>query len=186
MTARLITPPVALPVALAAAKANLGIDGTDMDATITAWVLGITAYVEHYTGRALISQGWRVTLDSFGDSIRLEKPPTIAVASVKFLDAAGDLQTLDPADYLVDKITEPGYVLPGRGKSWPATFAEINAVSVDYTCGYGLTDADVPEGIKLFILAKLREQFDPAVRMERDTVQSNFLDRLLDPFKVYA
>lgn len=186
MTARLIIPPAAPAVSLAAAKTALRIDGDDLDVTITAWITGITAYVQHYVGRALITQGWRVTLDSFPDAIELPHPPTLTVDAIRFQDADGALQTLDPADYMADKVTEPGYVVPGRGKAWPATYDEINAVQVDYTCGYGPTDASVPDGIKLFILAKLVEQFDPATRLEKDTVQSTFIDRLLDPFKVYS
>jgi uncharacterized phiE125 gp8 family phage protein len=186
MTTRLITPPAALPVTLAAAKKNLKIDGTDQDDEVSDWVRGIASHVEHYTGRALIAQQWRVTLDRFPDAINLEKSPIVSVEGVQFLDADGVLQTLDPADYIVDAVSEPGYVVPGRGKAWPATYREINAVSVDYTCGYGASPAAIPAGIKLYILAKLREQFDPAVRMERDTVQSSFIDSQLDPFKVYA
>lgn len=186
MTARLITPPAALPVSMAAAREAVRADGTELDVSITAWITGITAYVEHYIGRALITQGWRVTLDDFPEAIELEKPPTIAVSAVRFLDADGVQQTLDPADYLVDDVSEPGYVVPARGRAWPETFDEINAVKVDYTCGYGPSDADVPDGIKLFILAKLVEQFDPAARPEKGTVQSTFIDHLLDPFKVYA
>lgn len=185
MTARLISPPAALPVTLEAAKNNLGIDGAAMDGMVTAWVAGIVAHVEHQTGRALVQQGWRVTLDGFSAAIRLGSP-TISVESVKYLDADGAQQTLDPADYLLDLVSEPAYIVPAPGKAWPSTAGRINAVTVDYTCGYGPDDSTIPAGIKLFILAKLREQFDPAVRLERDTVQSSFLDRLLDPFRVYA
>jgi uncharacterized phiE125 gp8 family phage protein len=186
MTARLITPPTGLPVTLDEAKANMGIDGTDQDAVLTAWIMGVTAYAEQMTHRAIMQQGWRVTLDAFPDAIRLEAPKLLSVQSVNFVDAAGADQVLDPADYRVDTVSEPGYIVPARGKAWPVTYDEINAVSVDYTCGYGNAPADVPAGIRLFILAKLREQFDPAVRVEKDTVQATFIDRLLDQYVVYA
>jgi uncharacterized phiE125 gp8 family phage protein len=186
MTARLIMPPAALPITLDSAKKNLKIDGTDQDDVVSDWVRGIVAYVEFCTQRALINQRWRVTLDKFPGAIRLDKPPTVSVNEVQFLDASGVRQTLDPADYLVDAVSEPGYVVPGRGKAWPTTYPEINAVTVDYTCGYGTGPEAVPAGIKLYILAKLREQFDPAVRVERDTVQSSFIDGQLDQFKVYG
>jgi hypothetical protein len=83
-------------------------------------------------------------------------------------------------------VSEPAYVVPARGKSWPAASGEINAVTVDYTCGYGATEASVPEGIKLYLIAKLREQYDPVVKLDRVVLQNSFLDRLLDRYMVYA
>lgn len=72
-----------------------------------------------------------------------------------------------------------------RGKAWPTTCDRINAVNVDVVAGYGETEASIPKGIKLYILARLVEQYDPAIRVEKDTVQSSFLDGLLDRYKVY-
>jgi uncharacterized phiE125 gp8 family phage protein len=186
MTVRLVTPPAALALSLASAKAALRIDGSDQDELVSSWVAGIVSYAEHITGRSFVNQGWRVTLDAFPDAIELPRPPVIQVASVQFLDSNDALQTLSPADYVSDIASEPGYVVPARGKSWPATYDEINAVTVECTCGYGANESAVPAGIKLYILAKLREQFDPAIHADRGAVQSSFLDSLLDPFKVYA
>ena len=186
MTPRLLTPPAELPVSLQEAKDALGIDGGALDVSVTAWILGVAEFVEQYTRRALITQSWRLTGDAFPDVIRLPNSPAVSVESIKFIDAGGALQVLAPTDYLVDIESEPGRIVPGRGLAWPVTYDEINAVTVNYTCGYGSTAESVPAQIKLFILAKLREQYDPAVRMERDTVQSSFIDRLLDRAKVYG
>ena len=184
MPTRLITPPAALPVSLAEAKLNLRIDGNEQDTMIEAWLHGITAHAEHVTGRSFINQTWRVTLDAFPDAIELPVP--VSSVTVKYLDESGVENTLDPADYLVDSASEPGYAVPNIGKSWPTTYDRINAVNVDVVAGYGATEASVPNGIKLYILAKLVEQYDPAIKAEKDTVQSSFVDRLLDPYKVYA
>lgn len=184
MTQRQITPPATLAVTLDQAKANMRIDGSDMDALVMMWIAGVTATVEHELGRALVTQGWRVTLDAFPAAIRLAMPPLMSVESVKFFDVAGALQILDPLDYVVDAINEPGYIMPAPGKAWPATAVRVNAVMVDYTCGY--TAGSMPANVSLYILAKLVEQFDPATRMERDTVQSIFLDRLLDACRTYS
>ncbi|MGO4479981.1 hypothetical protein AB4Z32_27505, partial [Massilia sp. 2TAF26] len=153
---------------------------------VAAWVAGIVAHAEHYTGRAFINQAWRVTLDSFPDAIELPHPPIATVTQLRFMPTSGTMQTLDPADYVLDASSEPGYVVPARGKAWPATYAEINTVSVDYTCGYGADDTAVPAGIKLYLIAKLREQYDPAIRAEQVTIQGCYIDRLLDRYVVYA
>ena len=184
MPTRLITPPAALAVSLAEAKLNLRIDGNEQDSMIEAWIHGITAHAEHLTGRSFINQTWRVTLDSFPDAIELPGP--VSSVTVKYIDEAGTEQTLDQADYIVDSASEPGYAVPGVGKAWPATYDRINAVNVDVVAGYGDSEVNVPKGITLYILARLVEQYDPAVRVEKDTVQSSFLDRMLDRWKVYA
>ncbi|MCE3262621.1 MAG: hypothetical protein K0R43_1700 [Pseudoduganella sp.] len=185
MTTRLITPPATPALSLADAKDALKIDTSDQDAQVEAWVAGITAHAEHLTGRAFVTQTWRVTLDAFPDAIELAHPPISAVSSVKFIDTNGVLQTLDPQDYVLDKESEPGYVVPAPEKSWPSTASQINAVKVEYTCGYGV-DTDIPESIRLYLIAKLREQYDPAIKADKGTVQSSFLDRLLDRETVFA
>ena len=63
MATLLISPPSALAVSLSSAKEHLKIVGNDHDALVTAWIEGITAHAEHVTGRPIINQTWRVTLD---------------------------------------------------------------------------------------------------------------------------
>jgi uncharacterized phiE125 gp8 family phage protein len=189
MTARLITPPAELAVSLLEAKQNLGfrIAATDDDARIRAWIEGITAHAEHYTGRAVINQTWRVTLDRFPDAIQLAMPPLVSVTSLKYLDAEGVEQTLDPQDYLIDAVSEPGYAVPAPGKTWPSTADQINAVKVEYVAGYGTDSTATPAAIRLYILAKLAEQFDPATRtISKESVGASYLDRLLDRYKVWC
>jgi uncharacterized phiE125 gp8 family phage protein len=158
-----------------AARAN----GTAMDAEITEKVQGIIEDAEHETGRAFIAQIWQVTLDSFPDAIKLPNAPLASVVYVKFYDAAGVQQTLDPADYQVDDKSEPGYVVPAFGKAWPATAPGINRVEVQYVCGYGPSDADVPAAIKSYILGMLECQYYP-------NGNAQYLSRLLDRFRTYA
>lgn len=183
MTTRLVTPPASLAVSLDDAKLQLRIDGTAEDALVESWVKGITEHAEHYTGRAFVNQGLRVTLDSFPAAIRLDRSPVVSVESVKFYDANNVLQTLNSADYVVDNVSEPGYIVPAPGKAWPVTADRINAVSVDFTAGYGVDSASVPNGIKLYIIAKLVEQYD--ANPVKESVQTSYVDRLLDPFVVY-
>ena len=185
MTTRMVTPAVGLAVSLNEAKDTLRLDVDELDASIARWVRGITMSAEHETGRAFISQGWRVTLDAFPDAIRLDKSPVVSVESVRFYDADDVLQTLDPADYYVDMVTEPGYVIPAAGRAWPATSARANAVMVDFTCGYGESHDEVPDAAQIYILARLAEQFDPATGQLRDSPRSDFVTRLLDGVKVY-
>lgn len=179
MTERLITPPVALAVSLDAARRVARANGTALDDELSDKIRGITEDAEHATGRAFITQVWSVTLDKFPDAIRLPNAPLVSVDHVKFYDVDGVQQTLDPRDYLADIASEPGYVVPAPGRAWPATATRINAVEVQYVCGYGDSDADVPASIKQYILGMLENSYYPSA-------SAQYLPRLLDRAKVYS
>lgn len=181
---RLVAPPQTLAVSLEEAKSQLRIDGNDMDALVEAWVDGITEHAEHYTGRSFINQTWRVTLDRFPEAIKLYHPPVSSVVQLKFYDKDGVLRTLHPADYELDNASEPGYIVPAVGVQWPESQDRINAVIVEFVCGYGETHASMPKGIKTYIIAKLVEQFDASVKL--DKIGESFIDRLLDRYKIWA
>lgn len=186
MSIEQITPPASLAVSLALAKETLRITHSALDATITLWIESITEEAEHAVGRSFINQQWRLTLDRFGDAIRLSSPPTVSVESIEYFDADNVLQTLDPADYTVDLKSLPGYVVPAVGKAWPAAYDRINALTVEYTCGYGPTEASVPKGAKQYVLYRLAEQFDPATAEFKATARSVYAERLLDRIRVYG
>jgi uncharacterized phiE125 gp8 family phage protein len=181
MTTRQVSPPKLTAVSLADAKDALRIDQDDssFDTQIAIWVAGITQEAEHITGRAFVNRAMRVTLDGFSDSIKLSAP-TASVESVKFVGVDLVEYELDPADYYADTVTEPGYAIPGRGKAWPATAPGVNTVTVDYTAGYGPDATTTPPSAKLYILARLVEQWDPIVKEFKETVKSNFVAHLLD------
>jgi hypothetical protein len=46
--------------------------------------------------------------------------------------------------------------------------------------------AAVAPNVRLYVLAKLVEQIDPITRAERETVQSAYVDRLLDLCRTYT
>ncbi len=184
MTTRQIAPPATLPVTLAEARQALRIDGTAMDAQVTTWLEGIVEELEHRTGRAFINRPCRLTLDALCGDIAFDHPPLAEVTSFKFLDASGVEQTLDPQDYFLDQVSEPGFAMPAPGKTWPTTFCRANAVNIEYIAGYGETPATVPKKARLYILAKLLEQFDPAARPEPDSPQAKFIEGLALSLKV--
>ena len=183
MATRLITPPYALAVSLATAKEHLKITGSDQDAMVTAWIEGITAHAEHEIGRAIVNQTWRVTLDEFEDVIEI--PTGATSATVKYYDTAGIEQTINPSEYIIDAVNIPSSIRPEVNKVWPDTYGRINSVNIDVVCGYGASDSNVPSGLKLYILAKLVEQYDPASVPDKGTVQSSYIDSMLDRFKTY-
>lgn len=184
MASRLILPPTALAVDFDVAKEHVKADGNALDASVTAWVEGITAHAEHYTGRSFISQMWLMTLDKFPDLIKLCNPRLIEVETLRYYDADDVLQRLTSADYIVENDGDQSYIRPARNKQWPDTDPDrISAVSVEIMCGYGSNHAAVPKAIKLYIYAKLVEQFKPGKPVE---VQTSFIDSLLDRYKIWS
>ena len=180
MSARLITPPAALPVSLAAAITSARAEGAGLDAEIELDVRAIAGEVQHAIQRSLITQTWRVTLDAFPAKIKLGMPPLIDVEYIKFYDAGGTLRTLDPQDYIADAVSEPGYVMPAPGRAWPATATRIGAVEVQYRAGYGISHTSVPAQVQSYILARIAEKHAPGEG------RGAHLGRLLDGMGVYG
>lgn len=187
MTLVRITPPAALAVSLALAKQTLRISAsnTSLDDTIGLWLQTVTDECEHQLQRALITQAWRLKLDDFPDTIELAYGPVISITSIQYYDVDNVLQTLDPGAYVLNPDSVPGTVKPEEDFEWPETRPKASVVIVEYSCGYGPTDATVPAGAKQYILARLAEQFDPATKEFSKTVQSEYLPRLLDRHRVY-
>lgn len=185
MTSRQITAPTVLAVSLEDARANLRVDGTDLDSLITLWVQGITASMEHEIGQCIMAQTWKVSLDAFPTEIALPHP-VIGITSVKYFDVAGVEQTLATSAYKINRSAYKTTITPVFGTTWPVTQDDTGVITVIVECGYGSTPASTPANVRLYILAKLVEGFDPATRSERDTVQSNFITRLLDACRSYA
>lgn len=187
MALKLIIPPAEEPVTLAEAKAQCRVDGTDDDVFIGALIQSAREMAEHQTGRALVTQTWELVLDAFPAAFVLRRPPIIAVDSVKFLDADGVQQTLDPADTLLDKDNEPGYLVPAYGKTWPDSYPVPNAVRVRYTAGYGGA-ANVPESIKAWMKLMIGTAYanrETVLAGQISTLGRAYWDALLDPYRLY-
>lgn len=183
-----IAAPASEPLTLAEAKLHCRVDGNDDDARIAGFIIAARQQAEHETGRALVTQTWELVHDKFPEAFVLRKAPIQSVESVKYLDGAtGTQQTLAPADYLLDKDSEPGYVVPAYGKAWPATWPVPNAVRVRYICGYG-DAAAVPQAIKQWMLlgiGTLYDQGETFVTGQIGSIPDRFWAGLLDPYRLY-
>jgi uncharacterized phiE125 gp8 family phage protein len=176
-------PPAAEPVTLAEALAHLRevADGGENDAVITRLITVARAACEEHTERTLITTPWVLKLDAFTDAIELHHPPIIAVTAVRYKDTEGAEQTIDSADYVLDSASEPGWLVPAPGTSWPATqTGAVNTVTIEYTAGYGATAAAVPAPLKHWILCAIQHMHD-----ERGwDVPDDFARGLIRPFRL--
>lgn len=152
----------AAPVQIEALLTHLRIDPIDTDAATHAeldmldhlqqLLDAATEHVQGETRQQLTDARFRLTVDAFpiGREFRLPKPPLRSVESVKYIDVAGQVQTLDTSAYLVDTTQKPGRVIIRPGHSWPQADTIANAVRVEFTAGYEDTN-DVPQALRLAI-----------------------------------
>lgn len=182
-------PPTVEPITLADALVHLRADADSgaNDAYVTTLISVAREACEDRIERTLIETAWTLTLDSFPEAIQLASPPIIAVQSVVYLDLAGVQQTLNPADYLLDRASQPGFLVPAYDKTWPDTREQINAVTVSFTAGYGATAADVPKPLRQWMLLAIGDMYgNRNATSDKPSVSRSFADALLDPYKVYG
>jgi uncharacterized phiE125 gp8 family phage protein len=185
MYVRLISTSVE-PVAIDDVRATCKIDDSVGVASLTPLMVAARELAEQETGRSVALSEWQLKLDAFPEGeICLPWPSIIDVDSVKYLDAAGVEQTLDPAKYVVDTHSEPGRIVLAPGQAWPVTQSlAVNTVTVAYSAGYA-TAAVVPQSIKQWIYLHVRHWFDnPEEPMKK--IESTFADALLDRYRVYG
>ncbi len=153
MTSILIAGPGEEPVTLAEAKAWCRIDSTDDDALLAALITAARLQVESATGRALVTQSWRLTLR------HAPRLVVLPVAPVQSLTVAPD-----------------GAVLQGDAV---LLVSPMDGLTIDYVAGYG--DAGtVPGDLKqaiLVLVAYWYEHRDTA----SGTTPAGF-DRLVAPY----
>lgn len=156
MGLKLITQPASFPVTLAEAKAHCRVEDSAEDATLNGLIAAATDYVEQYTGKALITQTWQLTLDGFFDSILLPKNPIQSITAIRYFNVAGDIQTLSDEYYTADITGDPAWVVINSDKTWPDTLDGVNVVQINFLAGY----TAVPPSIKHAILMIIAQWFD--------------------------
>jgi uncharacterized phiE125 gp8 family phage protein len=154
MSTKIIAPPELEPITLEEAKLHLRVDGTDEDVLIGLLIIAAREAAEHETWRALMTQTLELGLSCWPCKIYLPHPPVISVTSIKYLDLAGILQTLDPEDYIVDDYSEPAKIVPAYGKCWPMIRHQPNAILVRYEAGYP-NITSVPQAIKSWMMLRI-------------------------------
>ena len=183
----LVTPPASEPVALSDAKLHLRVDIDDEDSLISGMVASARELVERWTGRALLTQTWKWTADSFPwyyKPIVLGRAPLIAVSQIQYYDTSGVLQTLASNQYNADPLSRAGEIWPAFGVQWPYTNLQSNAVTVTFTAGYADTPT-VPSSLKSAILLTLGDLYENRESsMPSGIVENPAVQRLIDPYRL--
>ena len=142
MSLILLEPPAEEPLALSAAKDYLRIEHNDDDDLITALITAARLHVEAATGRLLITQSWRLTLDVWpvDGVVKLPLFPLNEITAVRVIAADGTPTSIDPDTLLIDAASTPARLylpaplVPGKA---------LAGIEIDADVGYGAAE-DVP------------------------------------------
>jgi uncharacterized phiE125 gp8 family phage protein len=153
--------PAAEPITLAEAKAHLRVDISDDDALIATQIAAARQWVEAQTGRALITQSWRLTLDAWpeGDAVSLVRPPVQAVTAIRTIATGGAATIWTAENYALAFGAEPQRLLR-LSAAWPAIGRDRSGIEIDLTCGYGAAAAGVPAALRQATLLKLAQLYE--------------------------
>ncbi len=155
-----VTAPASEPVSAAEARSWLRLtdsaDPLESDSTYSTrlelYIATARDYVERFLGRQLIQTTLVMRLDCFPDWMLLPRPPLVSVQSVTYYDSDNVSQTLATSQYDVSIYGVAGRIIPKFGVVWPITYIRPDAVTVNYTGGYGTTGSSVPAPIRTAIL----------------------------------
>lgn len=189
----LIAQPTLKPVTRTEVKAALDIGYTDKDTLIDGLIAAATAHFQNTLEMPLCEQSWSQSFEEICGTLYLEKTPVISVTSVKYIDGAGDEQTVDTADYSL-VVDETSTSIKFRsGYTAPTLSSEIiPGVAVIYKSGYANAGSDpnftstVPDDIKQAMFLLIRQWFDnPSAIVVGTTVAKmpNAVDALLSPYR---
>lgn len=190
MPIKLITGPSVEPVSIAEVKTSARIDGTEFDTQATIAIAAMRSQAEARLARCLITQTLELILDDFPTGeIELIMPGVQEIITVKYIDAAGVEQTLSDTTYTLGEdsiIADLYWLYPAQDVAWPATQASANAVRIQFKAGYGDAAANVPQDIRLWIIAHAVQILQsPDGYVEQKFSPLPYVDRLLHPHIIY-
>ena len=162
-----------LPLERDTVKEHLNIALTDgsQDDKLDMLIVAAKERLERDIDRVIMSCSFRMTGPCFGNRVRIDMQPVTSVTSVRYIDADGAEQTLDSADYRW--LSDRREIWPAIGSTFPDTYSGLpDAVTVEYTVGYGNDAGCIPRLIKQAMLLCIGKWFfDPA--MESSALHSS-------------
>lgn len=157
-----VTPAAVQPVTLSELADQMNLDdGGYSEALVTAYGFAGREWLEATTKSVLISTTYDCSFDVMDNcGIRLPRRPVTSVASVKYLDQSGTLQTLDPSKYDVDTKSIWTVIRPKPNSAFPITSFSPNAVTIRFTAGSASDATGVSPLAKLAITSWAAHQYE--------------------------
>jgi len=177
------------PLTLDDAKDWARIDTDDDDSTVRRLIKSSTNRLEAVTGRRFINTTLTAYFDGFPTSDRdwleLRVLPVSSVSSIKYLAASdGTETTWSSSNYSVDNKSEnmPVRITPVFSESYPTARDVPNSVYVEFVCGYGAADTNVPDDIRHTIAAMVSHYYTNR-ELTAPVRMSSFLQDMIDKIR---
>lgn len=150
MTVSELSPPTALPLSVAQAKAYCRADGSDEDSIFTGLIRAAVAAIESEAGRFLVTRTAQLNLPRFpySSSVRhyllddvngrilLPKSPVWNVTGISYLDGDQSSQTWSSSEWSLRAGNDPDAIEADADYCFPSTYPSDSAVTVTYQAGY--------------------------------------------------
>lgn len=171
MRSVVVTVPPIAAVTAAEAKAAGVFKADDVDAfvsTLLAAAQGTIDGPDGWLGRAVGLQTLELSRPAFcmspgGAVISLPLPPIAEIVSIKYDDADGVEQTVDPDSYaLVGDV-----VAPRRGSYWPSPAPGLASVRITYTAGWAADKVPAPIKHAIMLMAAKLKTVAPSAGVVR-------------------
>lgn len=205
----LVTAPASEPVTTSEVKTFLRIDSSDEDTLLSNLITAARQSAESYTGRAFITQTWKMFLDGWPygkgewwDGVRqlpirelhglselnIPLPPLQSITHVKTYDDDDTATTFSSSNYYVSSYSGD-YARNGRislrtSATWPTYERDSDGIEIQFVAGYGDSASDVPQQIKQAILQEVAYLYENRSACEGDCIACDVAKRLLNPFKL--
>ena len=146
----IVTPPAIEPVSLVAAKLYLRVDHDAEDGLIADLTRAARETVEAFTGRALVIRrvvetrdGWNTRPDG---AVRLALAPVATVHAIRVARADGAMIAVAGPP----RVDADGGLI--RLASYPAPAFPVAGIEIEYSAGYGATEAACPAPLRQAVL----------------------------------
>lgn len=185
MTSVLILAPAVEPLTVADLRAHLRLSSTAEDGLLEDYLKAAREYVERSTARALISQKWRMYLDSWpeGRCVRLPVAPVLSVDDVIVYDGNGMARPLAGDKWQLSSGGEPARVKISLDTGVPVS--AMMGAEIEFSAGYGPVAEAVPSAFKQAIRLLVAHWFEnrEAGSENLDSIPHG-VERLLSSYKV--
>jgi len=182
---RLVTAPATEPLTLSEVKIELKVDDSNEDDFITSLIVASRMWVEGHFWVPLISQTWAMQFDKSELNTliwNVNKAPLISFSSVTYYDSNNELQTLAATQYETDIYGSPARF---RIKSVPNVYDRMNALQLNFVCGYA-NAAAVPQPIKQAMYLMIGHYYANRQEVVTGTQVNNIekgAENLLQPYR---
>ncbi|WP_417310839.1 head-tail connector protein [Devosia sp.] len=188
MISYLLAGPAVEPLALAEARAWLRLDTEAEDSLVTTLIAAARLHVESLTGRALLTQSWRLVLDQWPADrvVTLPVAPLISLTAIRAFDDDDDEHMVPLAQFTPETGVHPArLLLPATVAGMPALRQRLG-LEIDYVAGFGAEPEAVPADIKaamLQLVAYWFENRDAVLVAGSGAVVPAGFDRALTPYR---